>query len=49
MAKTDEAKTIGKVIRIVKKLDAAEADAMGVSCQEFARVLIKDLKEKFDA
>lgn len=44
-----EIKVVKKVIRIVKKMDAPEADAMGVSCQHFADTLIKELKEKFDA
>lgn len=48
-ATSTEIKVIKKVLRIVKNMDAPEADTMGVSCREFSRVLIEELKEKFDA
>ena len=37
--------SVQQVIRIIKKLDAAEADIMGVSCQMFAGALEEKLRE----
>ena len=37
--------TVKEVIDIVRKMDPAEADAMGVSCRMFAHVLEEKLRE----
>ncbi len=35
-----------EIIKIIKDMDAKEADAMGASCQYFAFELIKEIKSK---
>ena len=37
--------TMKKILEVIEAMDAPEADAMGVSCREFAAILVDDLEK----
>ena len=49
MPANDNPITLGDLKQIIEGMDAAEADAMGVSCQYFAHKLVEELEERYGA